>query len=135
MARNDLSRLEHSHVPPGQGTPHKIDAQRLLERCIADRARLVTDTEVFQEILHRYVAIHRKDASQPAFETLLGIVDDVLSIDLADVQRAKEVLLATQHLSARNALHVAVMERHEIPVIMSFDQAFDGYPGISRLHA
>jgi predicted nucleic acid-binding protein len=35
---------------------HKTDAQRLMERLISDRKRLVTDTEVLQEILHRYVA-------------------------------------------------------------------------------
>ena len=39
---------------------HKIDAQRLLERCIAERWRLVTDAEVMQEILHRYSKIERR---------------------------------------------------------------------------
>lgn len=37
----------------GAPHPHKADAQRLLERSIAERARLVTDAEVLQEILHR----------------------------------------------------------------------------------
>ena len=37
----------------GRAHPHKIDSQRLLERCIADGERLVTDCEVLQEILHR----------------------------------------------------------------------------------
>ena len=37
-----------------------------------DRQRLVTDAEVLQEILHRYVAIDRRDAIQPAFDALLG---------------------------------------------------------------
>ncbi len=44
----------------GEPHPHKIDAQQLLERCITDRERLVTDAEVLQEILHRYVAISRR---------------------------------------------------------------------------
>jgi hypothetical protein len=33
----------------------------------------VTDAEVLQEILHRYVAIDRRDAIQPAFDALLGV--------------------------------------------------------------
>lgn len=59
----------------GSAHPNKVDAQRLLERIIADRERLVTDAEVLQEILHRYVAVDRKDAIQPAFDAILGIVD------------------------------------------------------------
>jgi predicted nucleic acid-binding protein len=59
----------------GAPHPHKADAQRLLEKLITDRQRLVTDAEVLQEILHRYVAIDRRDAIQPAFDALLGVVD------------------------------------------------------------
>ena len=54
-----------SNVPMylvGSEHPHKVDAQRLLERCIADNERLVTDAEVLQEILHRYAAIDRLEA-------------------------------------------------------------------------
>ena len=53
--------------------PHKADAQRLLESAIANGDRLVTDAEVLQEILHRYVAIDRRDAIQPAFDAILGV--------------------------------------------------------------
>lgn len=58
----------------GAEHPHKIDAQRLLERCISDNERLVTDAEVLQEILHRYVAIDRKEAIMPALQAVLGLV-------------------------------------------------------------
>ena len=56
----------------GAPHPHKQDSQQIVERCIADGKRLVTDAEVLQEILHRYAAIKRLDAIQPAFEALLG---------------------------------------------------------------
>ena len=35
----------------GATPPHKVDAQRLLERFVTARERLVTDAEVLQEIL------------------------------------------------------------------------------------
>ena len=54
----------------GASHPHKIDAQRLLEKLIRDRQRLVTDAEVLQEVLHRYVAINLRDAIQPAIDAL-----------------------------------------------------------------
>lgn len=125
-----------SNVPMylvGAAHPHKIDAQRLLERSIADGERLVTDTEVLQEVLHRYVAIGRRDAIQPAFDALLGVVDEVFAVDLAAVERAKAVVLGNPRLSARDALHVATMERHGVERIITFDAGFDDVPGISRV--
>jgi len=130
--------LVDSNVPMylvGASHPHKTDSQRLLERLIAERERLVTDAEVLQEILHRYVAIERRDAIQPAFDALMGIVDDVFPIDDAIVLEAKAIVLARTPLSARDALHLAVMARHGVERILSFDAGFDGVPGIERIRA
>jgi len=117
----------------GASHPHKSDAQRQLEKLIGQRARLVTDAEVLQEILHRYVAINRREAIQPAFNALLGVVDQVLAIDDAVVERAKQIVLGYARLSARDAVHLAIMEQHGIEQILSFDSGFDGFPGIERL--
>jgi predicted nucleic acid-binding protein len=117
----------------GASHPHKADAQRLLERSISLGERLVTDAEVLQEILHRYVAIDRRDAVQPAFDAVLGVVDDVLPVTRQDAERAKAIVLGSPRLSARDAIHVAVMEHHGIARILSFDAAFDRVPGVTRL--
>lgn len=117
----------------GAPHPHKADAQRLLEKLISDRHRLVTDAEVLQEILHRYVAINRREAIQPAFDALLGIADQVLPVDAAAAGRAKEIVMGHRHISARDALHLAIMEHHGIERILSFDVGFDGFPGVERL--
>ena len=105
----------------GASHPHKIDAQRVLERATNDRDRLVTSAEVFQEILHRYVTINRREAIHDAFHALTEIVDEVFPIDVAVVERAKALVLAYELLSARDALHVATMQQHRITTIMSFD--------------
>jgi len=117
----------------GAPHPHRSDAQRWLEKLVSERERLVTDAEVLQEILHRYVAINRRDAIQPAFDALLGLADQVLAVEGAHVERAKEIVLGRRHLSARDAVHLAVMERHGIERILTFDSTFDGFPGITRL--
>jgi len=117
----------------GSHHPHKADAQRLLEKLIADRERLVTDAEVLQEILHRYVAIDRRDAIQPAFDALLGVVDEVLNVDRRAVERAKQIVLGYRQLSARDAVHLSVMEQNGIHEILSFDSGLDAFPGITRL--
>ena len=117
------------------GAPHahKSDTRRLLEKVVSERQRLVTDAEVLQEILHRYVGIDRRDAIQPAFDALIGIVDQVLAVDRSIAERAKQVVLGYRQLSARDAVHIAVMEHHGIEQIMTFDSGFDGFPGIRRL--
>jgi uncharacterized protein len=128
--------LVDSNIPMylvGAAHPHKSDAQRWLEKLVSDRQRLVTDAEVLQEILHRYVAINRRDAIQPAFDALLGIVDQVLAVDRSIAERAKEIVLGYRQLSARDAVHLAVMEHHGIERILTFDSGFDGFPGIARL--
>jgi len=117
----------------GATHPHKAAARSLLEQCIADRERLVTDAEVLQEILHRYVAIERRGAIQPAFDALLGIVDEVYPVELADVERAKSIVLGGSHVSPRDAIHLAVMERRRVSRILSLATGFDGHPGITRL--
>jgi hypothetical protein len=129
--------LVDSNVPMylvGAAHSHKADAQQLLERLIAARERLVTDVEVFQEILHRYVAIERRDAIQPAFDALLGVVDQVLEVTLDDVELAKRILLGKPRLSARDAIHLAIMQRHDVERILSFDRGFDGHPGVTRIY-
>jgi len=128
--------LVDSNVPMylvGVPHRHKDDARRLLETCVAESQRLVTDAEVLQEILHRYVAIDRRNAIQPAFDALLGVTDEVLAVDLAAVERAKAIVLAYAQLSARDAIHLAVMEQHGLRKILSFDTGFDGYPGVERI--
>lgn len=128
--------LVDSNVPMylvGAAHPHKTDAQRLLERFAMDHRRLVSDAEVLQEILHRYVAVGRRDAIQPAFEALLSTVDDVLPVTVETLKRARDVVLGTATLSARDAIHVAVMQQHGIEEIFSFDRGFDDVPGIKRL--
>jgi uncharacterized protein len=117
----------------GAPHPHKTDAKRWLEELVSGQERLVTDAEVLQEILHRYVAIERPDAIQPAFDALLGIVDEVFAVDKAAVERAKEIVLGQKGLSARDAVHLAMMQIQGIKRILSFDRGFDGFPGITRL--
>ena len=133
-----MTVLIDSNIPMylvGADHPHKADARRLLETAIGAGERLVTDVEVLQEILHRYVAIDRRDAIQAAFDAVLGVVDEVFAVTVADVERAKAIVMGKRRLSARDALHVALMEREGIEHVMSFDHGFDGLPGVTRLGA
>jgi predicted nucleic acid-binding protein len=125
-----------SNVPMylvGSPHPNKIAAEQAVAALIGRQEKLVSDAEVLQEILHRYAAIGRLDAIQPAFDAVLSLVDEVFPIELENVERAKTVLLGKYRLSARDAIHLAVMEQRGIQRILSFDQGFDRYPNVRRL--
>ena len=117
----------------GAEHPTKDRSRATVERLIANDERLVTDAEVMQEILHRYSAIGRRDAIAPALEVLLGIVGEVVPIDADAVRSAATMLNRTSRLSARDALHVAIMRRHGVDDVLTFDTGFDSITGLRRL--
>jgi predicted nucleic acid-binding protein len=106
-----------------------------LERLAAAGRQMVTDAEVFQEILHRYISIDRRSKIGPAFQALLDTVDDVFPVEKSDVLRAAEIAQNRASFSARDAIHIAVMERYGVHSILSFDADFDRWPGLTRIHA
>ena len=125
-----------SNVPMyvvGAPHPNKDRVLAVLAQLVADGERLVTDVEVYQEILHRYTTIQRNDAIDVAFANLDALADQILTFGIAEVRAAKALLDTVDGLSARDALHVAVMRGAGIHRILSFDQGFDSCPGIDRL--
>jgi predicted nucleic acid-binding protein len=117
----------------GDDHRHKVESQRLIERLASERRRLVTSSEVFQELLHRYTAPDRREAVEVAFHTLRDIVDNVFSVREEDIFAAKDLTHAHPRLSARDALHAAVMRRAHVREILSFDRGFDLLPDIARI--
>lgn len=117
----------------GASHPNKASALELLDRLTRERRRLVTSAEAYQEIIHRFCAIHRREGIRVAFEAMDALSDQVFSIDREDLNEAHRVALTYPALSARDALHVALMTRHRIKEILSFDRGFDQVAGISRI--
>jgi predicted nucleic acid-binding protein len=113
--------------------PNRELAVDALEQIIRRGERVVTSAVVLQEILHRYTRIQRPDAIQAALDVLLGIADEFFPIDADDVHGAHAVLRGQPLLSARDALHVAVMQRREASRILSFDRGFDAVGTIERV--
>lgn len=116
----------------GADHPNKARTRLLLEQAVIRGDRLVTDAEVVQELVHRYAAVNRRDVIEPAIAALLGVVDEVFAIELEDVRRAAGIAIAGS-MGARDALHLAVMQRRGVDQILTFDRAFDGIPGIARI--
>jgi hypothetical protein len=50
------------------------------------------------------------------------------------VTNAKDVLATRAPMSARDALHVAVMKRRGVDTVLSFDAGFDAVAWLERLY-
>jgi len=61
------------------------------------------------------------------------VIDEVLPVSFQSLQLAKEIVLEYQRLSARDAVHLAIVEQHGIGRILSFDSGFDIFPGVTRI--
>ena len=117
------------------GTPHpnRDRAASAINRLKAVPEVLVTDVEVYQEILHRFSSIGRRNAIGDAFTTLDDIVVQVLSYGMSELLEARDIVLSVPGISARDALHAAVMRSAGINRILSYDRGFDAIFGIERL--
>jgi predicted nucleic acid-binding protein len=128
--------LIDSNIPMylvGGSHPKREAARQLLEEAIAANEPMCTDAEVLREILHRYVALRRYEEIDHAFDVLTATVDVIYPIEAADVERARRIVHGPTKLSARDAVHVAVMQARDVDRVMSFDRAFDLVPGIKRI--
>ncbi len=117
----------------GAPHPNKDRAAAIISRLLSDGEQFVTDVEVYQEIIHRYGAIRRIVAISDVFGILDEIADEVLTFGMPEVRIAKELVETTSNISARDALHIAVMRSAGVSRILSFDEGFDRFSDIERL--
>ncbi len=118
----------------GREHPIKEPCTRILMLAAEHPQSFVTDAEVLQELLHRYLASGRwalgKEVLQAFAEVMHGRVEPVYE---SDVHAAAD--LADRHagVSARDLVHAAVMERMGTDRIISADADFDRLPNVTRL--
>ncbi len=117
----------------GAAHPNKDKAIAALNELVRAGERFITDVEVYQEILHRYTAINRPDAIDFAFDGMDGLVDEILNFGMSEIRAARTLLGTVKGVSARDALHVAVMQKAGASRILTFDTGFDALPDIERL--
>lgn len=118
------------------GAPHPLREPSLAVMDLVARngAEFLTDAEIFQEILHRYRAIDQWERGWAIFQRFWALTSSRIEPVLGrDVQRAAHLANWITGPSARDLLHVAVMERLGCTHIVSADRGFDAFPEITRL--
>lgn len=110
------------------GRPHPLkEPSRTILRLVADYgSAFITDAEVLQEILHRYVAIQEWTRGSIVFTEFANLLKGrVEPVYVDDVEAAADLAGQYVGLSARDLIHVAVMQRLGLDSIVSADQGFD----------
>jgi len=125
-----------SNIPmyiAGGEHPNREPARRFMDRALAGDFEACTSTEVLQEILYRYSALARLDLAGRVYDFFVELVPVVLDVTLADTDVARDLLVTTAGISARDAVHAAVMINHGVELIATFDRGFDRVGQIERL--
>jgi uncharacterized protein len=117
----------------GADSPHRSPCRAVLEAVGQGRLDGITSSEVLQEILYvRSRRVNVKDATS-AVRAAADLVADVLAVTSNDVLEACRLLEAHSGLSARDALHAAVMMNSQVHVLVSVDRDFDVLPELRRM--
>lgn len=125
-----------SNIPmyvAGGDHANREPARRLLDRVRLGKVDACSSTEVLQEILYRYSSIGRRDMASEVYELFVEVCPEILNVTLADTDRARDLVCSGAQVSARDAVHAAVMLNHSVEWIASFDAGFDRVAGIRRL--
>lgn len=117
----------------GAEHPNRAPALALLGRVAAGELEAAIDAEVLQEILHRYRSINRWTDGRKVYRLARELFPDVLPVTREVMDRARDLMDADAGISARDAVHAAVVQTGQLAGICTFDQDFDRIPGCSRI--
>ena len=118
----------------GGDHPHKEPCARILRMAAEDPQPFVTDSEVLQELMHRYLASGRWALGLEVLRAFAEALDGRIEpVHAEDVLAAAELAGRHPDVSARDLVHTAVMQRLGASRIISADTDFDRLEGIDRL--
>jgi predicted nucleic acid-binding protein len=112
---------------------NKHQVLKRLPALLLAHEELVTSVETFQEILHRFKAIHDPKNLNFCYSAAEEMVEQCIPVLKVDVDSAKTFAIEYRKLSARDCLHVAVMKRIACKTIWTFDRGFEQVPFVSRI--
>ncbi len=117
----------------GAEHPNKAPAIEFLHRVAAGEVEATVDAEVLQEIIHRYRALRRWPEGSRVYELARLLFPNVLAITAEVMDFAKHLVDEHPAISARDAIHAAVVAIYKLEGICSFDTDFDRIRGCRRI--
>ena len=118
----------------GRAHPLKEPCAQILLLVAEHAQAFVTDAEVLQELLHRYLALRLWPQGRDVFQRFSTLMQErVEAVQAGDVEFAASLADDFQELGGRDLLHAAVMRRLGVRQIISADKDFDLLRDVERL--
>ncbi|RLC98401.1 MAG: VapC toxin family PIN domain ribonuclease [Chloroflexi bacterium] len=118
----------------GVSHPLREPCQRVIRAIAMGDLDAVTNTEVFQEILYRYLHINQHEKGFLIFDHFHQLMlGHILPVEDADIVQARRLAERYSALGPRDLIHLAVIERYQIQNIITTDKDFDHVSDIQRI--
>ncbi len=116
----------------GKAHPLQEEARKVLDQVGEGTLQANIDTEVLQEILHVYYARRERTKGFDTIDDLLVLFPNPIPIGREEIETARDLMRAHSFLSARDAIHAAVVQTHDLEGIITADKVFDRIKGLKR---
>ena len=118
----------------GREHSNKEPCARVLMMAAEHPGSFVTDVEVLQELIHRYLASGRWVLGREVLQGFAEVMHDRIEpVYVEDIHLAAWMADRRPGISARDLVHAAVMQRLGADSIVSSDTDFDHMPEVTRL--
>ncbi|MBL7661806.1 type II toxin-antitoxin system VapC family toxin [bacterium] len=119
----------------GKPSPEQKPCQKFLEGLLrpTSREKYCINSEVLQEILHRYIAINKREVAFNCFDSIQILDLAILPIGNEELLRARRLLEDYPKLTTRDAIHIACMEVNQITQVATYDLDFEIVPWVKRV--
>ena len=118
------------------GRPHRLKEPCAQVLMLAEERpeAFLTDAEVLQELLHRYLALRLWSEGRDVFHGFADLMRErVEPVQAIDVEQAALLADELPELGARDLLHAAIIRRLEVQHIISADAGLDRLTEVERL--
>ena len=118
----------------GREHTNKACCTRIMRMVGLNPRSFLTNTEVMQELMHRYRSSGRWALGKEVFRSFAEAMRDrVEPVFLEDVEWASDLASRYPEMHSRDLVHAAVMKRLGVDRIVSADRGFDRLAGLVRL--
>lgn len=112
--------------------PYRDPCRKVLTDIEVGRLAANLDTETLQEVMYVYWYRNQSPVGLQYVDRLLVLFPSPISVDKAVIEEAREVMALHPNLDPRDAIHAAVVIKHDLEGIISADRGFGGISGVTR---
>jgi predicted nucleic acid-binding protein len=118
----------------GWAHPLKEPSARILALVAEHPHEFITNVEVVQELLHRYLRLGVWESGRVVVEQFMVLMEDrIEAVLVEDAATMVELATSCPDVGTRDLLHAAVMRRLGVDRIVTADRDFERVAGVERL--